>query len=58
MKNNEKNNNMFIYLRDPLGQPGILLLLDPHYPPEALVPSIHDRGEHLCWHYFNQGFLC
>ena len=38
---------------DPLGQAGIFVLLDPPYPPEALVPSIRDGGEHLCWHYFN-----
>ena len=24
----------------------------PPYPPEALVPSIHEGGEHLCWHNF------
>ena len=24
-----------------------LLLLDPLYPPEALVPSIRDGGEHI-----------
>jgi hypothetical protein len=29
-----------------------LLLLDPPYTPEALVPSIRDGGGHLCWRYF------
>ena len=29
------------------------LIGSPPYPPEALVPSIRDGGEHLCWHYFN-----
>ena len=41
---------------DPLGR--ILLLFDPHYPPgSTLVPSIRNGGEHLQWHFFNQGFM-
>ena len=44
--------------RRSAGQAGILLLLDSYCPPEALVPSIRDGGEHLCWHYFTQEFLC
>ena len=38
---------------DPLGRAGISSLIGiPPYPPEALVPSIRDGGEHLCCHYF------
>ena len=42
---------------DPLDKARILLLLDPHHSPgSTLVPSIRNGGEHLHWHFFNQGF--